>query len=72
MVTTKQGRPGKMRVNYSMSLTMGLKPQRDANLMNSREKLAWEQSYGTSSPRMLCCQCPSRGGCRYNGNGPGK
>ena len=43
VVTTKQGRPGKMRVNYSMSLTMGLKPQRDANLMNSREKLAWEQ-----------------------------
>ena len=43
VITTKSGRPGKMKVNYSMSLTMGLKPQRDANLMNSKEKLAWEQ-----------------------------
>ncbi|WP_065219950.1 MULTISPECIES: SusC/RagA family TonB-linked outer membrane protein [Butyricimonas] len=43
VVTTKKGRPGKMTVNYSANFTMGLKPQRDPDLMNAREKLAWEQ-----------------------------
>lgn len=43
VVTTKKGRPGRMRVNYSGSVSVTFKPQRDANLMNSSEKLAWEQ-----------------------------
>ena len=43
VVTTKRGRVGKMKVNYSMNLISQFKPQRDANLMDSREKLAWEQ-----------------------------
>lgn len=32
-----------MTVNYAANFSMGLKPQRDAKLMNSSEKLAWEQ-----------------------------
>ena len=32
-----------MRVNYSATLSVGLKPQRDPGLMNSAEKLVWEQ-----------------------------
>ena len=43
VVTTKQGTPGKMRMNYSAHFGLGLKPQRDAGLMNASEKLAWEQ-----------------------------
>ncbi len=43
VITTKRGQAGKMRVSYSATLTTGLKPQRDPNLMNSKEKLAWEQ-----------------------------
>lgn len=43
VITTKKGKPGKMRVNYGINFSIGLKPQRDANLMNSSEKLAWEQ-----------------------------
>lgn len=43
VVTTKKGKAGKMRVNYGANFSIGLKPQRDANLMNSSEKLAWEQ-----------------------------
>lgn len=43
VVTTKQGKAGKMKVNYSANVSIVLKPQRDMNLMNSREKLAWEQ-----------------------------
>ncbi len=43
VVTTKKGVAGKMRVNYNATFSMGLKPQRDAKLMNSKEKLAWEQ-----------------------------
>lgn len=43
VVTTKQGKAGKMRVNYSANTSVVLRPQRDMNLMNSREKLAWEQ-----------------------------
>lgn len=43
VVTTKRGVAGKMRINYSANVSVDMKPQRDANLMNSREKLDWEQ-----------------------------
>ena len=43
VITTKKGKAGKMRVNYSATLSVGLKPQRDPGLMNSAEKLVWEQ-----------------------------
>ena len=43
VITTKKGKPGKMAINYSATFSLGLKPQRDAKLMNSSEKLAWEQ-----------------------------
>lgn len=32
-----------MAVNYSANFSMVMKPQRDGNLMNSKQKLAWEQ-----------------------------
>lgn len=43
LVTTKKGKPGKPRINFSYNFTVGIKPQRDAGLMNTTEKLAWEQ-----------------------------
>lgn len=43
VVTTKQGEAGRMRVNYSTNFSVVTSPPRDANLMNSREKLEWEQ-----------------------------
>ncbi len=43
VVTTKQGQIGKTRVNYSVRFGMGLRPQRDNGLMNSSEKLDWEE-----------------------------
>ena len=43
VVTTKRGKAGKMSVNYSANFSVVMKPQRDGNLMNSKEKLAWEQ-----------------------------
>lgn len=43
VVTTKTGKSGKMAVNYSMNVSMVMKPGRDPELMNSREKLEWEQ-----------------------------
>ncbi|SHG60630.1 SusC/RagA family TonB-linked outer membrane protein [Pedobacter caeni] len=43
VVTTKRGKAGKMRLNYSSLLTVGTAPQRDAGLMNSAEKIAFEQ-----------------------------
>lgn len=43
VVTTKRGKAGRMRVSYSTNLISQLRPQRDANQMNSSEKLAWEQ-----------------------------
>ncbi len=43
VVTTKKGKAGKMTVSYSTNYSVVLKPQRDANLMNSSEKIAWEQ-----------------------------
>lgn len=43
VVTTKRGKVGQMSVNYSANFSIVMKPQRDGNLMNSEEKLAWEQ-----------------------------
>lgn len=43
VVTTKKGQIGKMIVNYSANVSIGLKPQRSVKLMNSTQKLAWEQ-----------------------------
>lgn len=42
VVTTKRGEAGKMRLNYYGSVSLQTRPSRDANLMNSQEKLAWE------------------------------
>lgn len=43
VVTTKSGKAGKLRVNYSANVDIASAPPRSANLMNSREKLAWEK-----------------------------
>lgn len=43
VVTTKRGQEGKMRINYSTNLSIVTKPPGNADLMNSREKLSWEQ-----------------------------
>ncbi len=43
VVTTKRGEEGRMRVNYNNNFTMSFRPQRSLDLMNSSEKLAWEQ-----------------------------
>lgn len=43
VITTKRGKVGKMAVNYSANFSMVMKPQRDGDLMNSKQKLAWEQ-----------------------------
>ena len=43
VVTTKRGQAGKTHVSYSGSVSMQTKPSRSPNLMNSTEKLAWEQ-----------------------------
>ena len=43
VVTTKHGQAGKAHVSYSGSVSVQTKPSRSPNLMNSHEKLAWEQ-----------------------------
>lgn len=43
VVTTKRGTAGKMQVSYATTASVTFAPQRDAGLMNSSEKLAWEQ-----------------------------
>lgn len=43
VVTTKRGKEGKMHINYSANVSVVTSPPGDANLMNSQEKLAWEQ-----------------------------
>lgn len=43
VVTTKRGKEGKMSISYSTNLSLVTSPPRDADLMNSQEKLAWEQ-----------------------------
>lgn len=44
VITTKKGVHGRMRIDYSGSLSIQTSPVRDASLMNSSEKLAYEQS----------------------------
>ncbi len=44
VVTTKRGKAGNMRVNYSGTVSVQTAPSRDHNLMNTQEKLAYEQS----------------------------
>lgn len=44
VVTTKKGKKGALRLNYSGSVSLQTKPQRSAGLMNSAQKLAYEQS----------------------------
>lgn len=43
VVTTKHGAAGKASVSYMGSVSVQTKPSRSPNLMNSQEKLAWEQ-----------------------------
>ncbi len=43
VVTTKRGEAGRMRVGYNNNFTWSFRPQRSLDLMNSSEKLAWEQ-----------------------------
>lgn len=44
VITTKRGRQGRLSINYQGSLSVQSRPIRDDNLMNSQEKLAYEQS----------------------------
>ena len=44
VITTKKGQAGTIHINYSGNVTVQTSPSRDANLMNSEEKLAYEQS----------------------------
>lgn len=43
VITTKRGAAGKMRINYSTNLSAISRPTRTLDLMDSKEKLAWEQ-----------------------------
>lgn len=43
VVTTKKGKLGRMKVNYSGNVSVTFSPQRNAGLMNANEKLAYEQ-----------------------------
>ena len=49
VVTTKKGKSGKAQINYSGNVSVTLPPQRNYSLMNSQEKLAYEQDYGMNS-----------------------
>ena len=42
VVTTKRGEAGKMRSSYNNTFSWSFKPERSLNLMNSSEKLSWE------------------------------
>lgn len=44
VITTKKGQAGNIHINYSGNVSMQTAPSRDHNLMNSEEKLAYEQS----------------------------
>ena len=44
VITTKKGQAGNIHINYSGNVSIQTSPSRDANLMNSEEKLAYEQS----------------------------
>lgn len=43
VVTTKRGESGKMKVNYNNNFSWSFKPRKSLNLMNSAEKLDWEE-----------------------------
>ncbi len=43
VVTTKKGKAGKVKINYSGNVSVTMAPQRSYSLMNAREKLAYEQ-----------------------------
>ena len=43
VISTKKGQSGKPRISYTSTYNIGLHPQRDANLMRSDEKIAWEK-----------------------------
>lgn len=43
VVTTKQGQAGRMKVSYNNNFTWSFRPQKNLDLMNSSEKLSWEQ-----------------------------
>lgn len=42
VVITKKGEAGKMRISYNNTFSWSFKPERSLNLMNSSEKLSWE------------------------------
>jgi len=42
VITTKRGSDGPAHVNYSGNVSVTIAPERDGNLMDSAEKLAWE------------------------------
>ena len=44
VITTKKGKAGKLHIGYSGNMTIQTSPSRDNNLMNTEEKLAYEQS----------------------------
>lgn len=44
VVTTKRGSQGKMKINYSNNFILSFAPNKNNNLMNSSEKIAWEQT----------------------------
>ena len=44
VITTKKGEAGNIHLSYSGNVTVQTSPSRDHNLMNSSEKLAYEQS----------------------------
>jgi TonB-linked SusC/RagA family outer membrane protein len=54
VITTKRGREGPMRVNYSGNVSVVMAPERDGSLMDSAQKIAWEQELWDefSAPRM--------------------
>ena len=43
VVTTKKGKAGKVKINYSGNVSVTMAPERSFSLMNAREKLAYEQ-----------------------------
>ena len=44
VITTKKGKAGKLHLSYSGNVSVQTAPSRDHNLMNTEEKLAYEQS----------------------------
>ena len=43
VVTTKRGSEGRMKISYNNNFTWSFKPQKSLDLMNSTEKLEWEE-----------------------------